>query len=147
MNKEFIRVRSTKDIIISSVLIIAGCVLVALPTSASVNIAGFFMIFAALILFLTLKTAYKDAETGNKYSKKEHYFAQSLKEDTARCISASPNSINLTEEDKGNGIRLDVYFDKFNNKAYVQLQEYIPYKYEPCTKFFEYCISDVDRLI
>ena len=147
MNKEFIRVRSTKDIIISSLLIIAGCVLVALPTSASVNIVGFFMIFAALILFLTLKTAYKDTENGNKYSKKERYFAQSLKEEISRCISAAPNSIKLTEEDKGNGIRLDVFFNKKDDKAYVQLHEYIPYKYEPCTDLYEYSISDVNNLL
>jgi hypothetical protein len=46
MQKTFIRVRSAKDITIFSTLIILGSVLVALPTSAGINIAGFFMIFA-----------------------------------------------------------------------------------------------------
>ena len=51
MEKNFIRVRSTKDITISLTLTIAGGVLVALPTATSVNILGFFMIFAGIIAF------------------------------------------------------------------------------------------------
>lgn len=64
MEKTFIRVRSIKDITIFTSLIVLGSVLVALPTGTGVNIAGFFMIFAGIILSLMLKTAYKDAETG-----------------------------------------------------------------------------------
>ena len=63
MEKNFIRVRSTKDITISLTLTIAGGVLVALPTATSVNILGFFMIFAGIILFLMLRTGYKETET------------------------------------------------------------------------------------
>ena len=84
MEKNFIRVRSTKDITISLTLTIAGGVLVALPTATSVNILGFFMIFAGIILFLMLRTGYK---------------------------------------------------------------EYVPYKYEPCTRQFEYEISETGKLI
>lgn len=50
MEKTFVRVRSAKDIILFASLIIIGSVLVALPTGAGVNIAGFFMIFAGLII-------------------------------------------------------------------------------------------------
>ena len=49
MEKEFKRVLTARDLIISLALIIAGGVLVAIKTSASVNIVGFFMIFAGLI--------------------------------------------------------------------------------------------------
>ena len=64
MEKTFIRVRSIRDIVIFISLIVIGSVLVALPTGAGVNIAGFFMIFAGLILSLILKSGYKDEETG-----------------------------------------------------------------------------------
>ena len=69
MEKNFIRVRSVKDIVISSILIIGGCILVTLPDSDSLNILGFFIIFTGLILGLLLKTAYKDEETGVIYRK------------------------------------------------------------------------------
>ena len=111
MEKNFIRVRSTKDITISLTLTIAGGVLVALPTATSVNILGFFMIFAGIILFLMLRTGYKE------------------------------------EEDKGNAVRLDIYHSKQSGKAYIQLFEYVPYKYEPCTRQFEYEISETGKLI
>lgn len=147
MNKEFIRVRSAKDIIISSVLTVGGCVLVALPTSTSVNIIGFFMIFAGLILFLTMRTGYKDNETGLKYCKKERFFAQSMRNEVTDAISSKPDTLNLAEEDKGNGIRLDIYHSKNEGKAYIQLFEYIPYKYEPCTTVYEYDLNAVTKLI
>lgn len=146
MNKEFIRVRSAKDITISSVLTVGGCVLVALPTSTSVNIVGFFMIFAGLILFLTMRTGYKDTETGVKYLKKERFFAQSMRNEVADAIATKPESLNLAEEDKGNGVRLDIYHSK-EGKAYIQLFEYIPYKYEPCSKIYEYELETVAKLI
>ena len=60
MEKTFIRVRSIKDIAIFVILIILGSVLIMLPTGAGVNITGFFLIFAGLILALVLKTDYKN---------------------------------------------------------------------------------------
>ena len=74
MEKEFIRVRSVKDIVIFVSLIALGSVLVALPTGTAVNITGFFMIFAGLVLALVMKSGYKDTEKGDCYHKKEHYF-------------------------------------------------------------------------
>lgn len=147
MNKEFTRVRSTKDITISAVLTIAGAMLVALPTSASINIAGFFMIFAGIILFLTLKTAYKDTATAVRYCKKEHFFAQSMRQEVLDAIASNPESVNLTEEDKGNGIRLDIYYSKESGKAYIQLFEYIPYKYEPCSRIYEFDLNKVTKIL
>lgn len=147
MDKTFTRVRSTKDIIISVVLVLGGCTLVALPTSTPVNICGFFMIFTGIILFMILRTAYKDEDTGVRFCKTEHFFAQSLREELSDAISSRPESVNMSEEDKGNGIRLDVYHSKSAGKAYVQLFEYIPYKYEPCSRMYEYGISEVNKLL
>lgn len=64
MEKTFNKVRSTKDIVISAGLAAGGCVLVALPTSTSINILGFFMLFAGILLFLMLRSGYKEVETG-----------------------------------------------------------------------------------
>ncbi len=146
MEKNFIRVRSTKDYIISIGLTLAGCVLVALPTATSVNILGFFMIFAGLILFMVLRTGYKDQETGANYSKSEHFFSQEYRPDLCSKIASNPGSIDLSAEGKGNSVRLDVYFCKDSGKAYLQVFEYVPYKYEPCSRQVECPISDVAKL-
>ena len=93
MEKEFSRVRSAKDITITATLIITGCVLVALPTSASINITGFFLIFTGLILAFVLRTGYKDNETGEKYSKMDIEFLRDYLAPVASFIERNPDKI------------------------------------------------------
>lgn len=147
MKKEFNRVRSIKDITIFVSIIISGCVLIALPTGAGINITGFFMIFAGIILSLTLKTGHKDAETGEIYQKKEFYFQQTQNEAISKCLKSNPDSIDLSQEDKGNALKLDMYFSKSTGKAYLQLFEYVPYKYEACSELYEHETGNVAKLI
>lgn len=147
MEKTFNKVRSTKDIVISAGLAAAGCVLVALPTSTSINILGFFMLFAGILLFLMLRSGYKEVETGEKFCKTERYFSQTLRAELEEKIASKPQTVNLSEEDKGNALRLDIYYSRKTGKAYIQIFEYIPYKYEPCSKQYEYALSEVTNLI
>ncbi|MBO5194150.1 MAG: hypothetical protein J6B62_04575 [Bacteroidales bacterium] len=147
MNKEFIRVRSVKDITVSWALIIAGCILVALPTSVSVNIVGFFMIFAGILLSVIMKTGYQDTDTGEKYCRKEIFFPQSCRERILSSIGSDIESLDLSEEDKGNGLKMDIYYSIRSGKAFVRLYEYIPYKYEPASPTFEYTAEQVSKLI
>lgn len=147
MEKEFIRVRSTKDIVITLTLIVAGCILVALPTSTPVNICGFFMIFAGIILLLILKTGYKEVGSGAKYCKIERYFSQDMHADIKEMLEAGSDKLDLSKEDKGNAVRLDIYHSKSAGKAYLQLFEYIPYKYEPCSEVYEYELAKASKLI
>lgn len=144
MEKNFIRVRSIKDIVISSVLLISGCALVTLPDSDAINIAGFFIILTGLLLMFILKTAFKDADTGELYTKKERFFAQSKHQQLKHAL-ASPTHFCSTGENDGNTLRLDVYYNK--QKIYIQLLEYVPYTYEPCTKFYEHNISNGAKFI
>ena len=147
MEKTFTRVHSIKDIVIFISLLILGGILVAVPTSDAVNITGFFLIFAGAILALVLKTGYKDVETNVKYFKKERYFQQAMHAAIVDAIASKPDSIDLSQENKGNAIKLDIYFSKASGKAYVQLFEYVPYTYQPCSKMYEYELSKVSKLI
>ena len=147
MEKTFTRVHSIKDIVIFISLLILGGILVAVPTSDAVNITGFFLIFAGAILALVLKTGYKDVETNVKYIKKERYFQQAMHAAIADAIASKPDSIDLSQENKGNALKLDIYFSKATGKAYIQLFEYVPYTYQPCSKMYEYEISKVGKLI
>ncbi len=147
MEKTFIRVRSVKDIVISASLTISGSILVALPTGAGVNIAGFFMIFAGLILFFILKSGNKDTETGISYKKKEYYFQQAMNAPISAALASKPESIDLGEANKGNAIKLDIYYSNASGKAYLQLFEYVPYKYEPCSKMYEYDVARIEKIL
>ena len=147
MEKTFTRVHSIKDIVIFISLLILGSILVAVPTGDAVNITGFFLVFAGAILALVLKTGYKDVETNEKYIKKERYFQQTMHAAIADAIASKPDSIDLSQENKGNALKLDIYFSKATGKAYIQLFEYVPYTYQPCSKMYEYEISKVGKLI
>lgn len=147
MEKTFVRVRSVKDITIFTLLIVSGVVLVGLPASTPVNITGFFLIFTGLVLAFILKSGYKDTESGSKFQKKEYYFQQAMNAPLSAAIISNPESIDLSEEGKGNTVRLDIYYSKSTQMAYVQLFEYIPYKYEPCSMMYEHGIEKVAGLI
>lgn len=144
MEKEFCRVRSAKDIVISFVLLAGGCILVLLPELESLKISGFFLVLAGLLLFFILKTSYKDMETGEVYAKQERFFSQEKREHLKHAL-ASPGAFTPEGEDKGNALRLDIYHNK--SKVYVQMFEYIPYKYEPCSKVYEHSLHDGDKFL
>ena len=146
MEKTFIRVRSIKDIVIFTSLAIVGIILTALPVGDAAHIAGFFMIFTAAILAFVLKSAYKDVETNEKYLKKERYFQQTMHAEISAAIASNPDSIGLSEEDKGNALRLDIYYSKASGKAYLQLFEYVPYTYQPCSRMHECELSKAYNL-
>lgn len=147
MKKEFTSVRAIKDIVIFTSLIIAGSILIALPTGTGINITGFFLIFAGIILALVLRTGYKDVETGERYLKKELYFQQAMQADIQKALKSDPASIDLSEQDKGNALKLDIHYSKAKGKAYVQLYEYIPYNYQPCSSIYEHDINKISNMI
>lgn len=149
MEKNFIRVRSTKDIIISTALTLSGIVLVALPTSTGINILGFLLLLIGILLYFTLKSLYKDEETGIKYTKKERYFEGCRRDELSSAISRQncKCKVNLSGENKGNSLRLDIYYSKQAGKAYMQVFEYIPYRYEPYSNIYEHEIVNVVELI
>lgn len=147
MEKTFIRVRSIKDITIFVSLALVGTILTALPIGDAANIAGFFIIVAAGIIAFVLKSAYKDIDTNEKYLKKERYFQQTMHAAISSAIASNPDSVDLSEEDKGNALRLDIYYSKSSGKVYLQLFEYVPYTYQPCTRVHECEISKASKLI
>ena len=148
MEKKFIRVRSTKDVVLSSLITLAGVVLFILDFSIGIRILGFFMILIGLLLFFTLKSSYKDEDTGIKYHKKERYFEGCWREELSSSISKkSKCKVDLSKENKGNTLRLDIYYNKQAGKAYMQIFEYVPYRYEPYSNLYEHEVINITELI
>ena len=147
MNKEFIKVRTITDITISSVLLVSGIILVALPTSVSVTLLGAFMFITGAILLAILKNGWQDSETKTHYCKKERYFAQSSKTKILNALENHIENIDLSDEGKGEGVRMEIYYNKQSGKAFINLFEYIPYNYEPISPTFEYTTDKITKLI
>jgi hypothetical protein len=79
--------------------------------------------------------------------KKEYFFLQGMKPQLLGAVMFKPESLDLKEKDKGNTMRVDIYYSKDAGKAYMQLLEYVPHQYNPCTKMMEYDLDRVNSLI
>lgn len=147
METRFSRIHSAKDIVISSVLFAAGIICIIVPASVPVNIVGYTLAIVGLVLFFVMKTAFKDAESGETLKKTEKYFPASKSESVLKALSSDPQILDLNEENKGNGLKIDTYYSTKTGHVFTQLFEYIPYKYEPCSPVFTYDISKAQKLI
>lgn len=146
MNKEFIKVRTITDITISSILLISGIILVALPTSVSVNIFGFFAFIIGVLLLAILKTGWLDIETKERYCLKHRYFPKNRKKEILNALENNIDSIDISDEDN-EGLRVDIYYNKQNHKVFIDLFEYVPYNYERIAPTVEYTIDKIKKLL
>ena len=122
MNKEFVRVRSTRDILISSVMTVLGIVL-AVP---------------GILMLLFLKTGYKDVNTGLVYKRKIKYYSATAKNDILSSLNGKVSSYDWAETPGGSAVMVDVYVGSKSDNVYVRVSEFVPYNYEPCSDWFEF---------
>lgn len=132
---------------ISSALLVLGIVLVALPTSVSVSIFGFFTLVVGVLLLAVLKTGWQDSKTKERYCKKEVSFHQNCKDKMLDALERHIGDIALPEESRGEGMRMEIYYNKQNRKAFVTLFEYVPYNYEPISPTVEYTVDEIAKFV
>lgn len=147
MEKNFIRVQSVKDITIFASLIIVGLILAILPESEDLILCGYTIIAIGVIIALFLKSAYKDTQTKEKYRRKELFYSSEMKTSIISAMDSNPQSIEIPQTGKDQGLRLEIYYNETSGKAYVQLFEYIPYQYTPCSEMCEYEINQIAKLL
>ena len=144
MERDFCKVRSMSDMIIVLLLVLFGFGFIILPGFDAINITGIFLTLTGVILGFTLKSAYMDKSTGEIYSKKERFFSHA-KHDNLKHALTCPSKFCPEGENEGNTLRLDVYYN--DTKVVIQLLEYVPFTYEPCTQFYEHDADIADAFI
>lgn len=147
MEKNFIRVRSAKDIKIFSLFIIAGCILALVPNADSLNLGGYSLIVIGVVLALLLKSGYKDVSTKEFFQKKELLFPKEMKASILSALASDSNSIELSKNGESQALKLELFYSKASGKAYLQPFEYIPYQYEACSEIYEHEISKIGKLL
>ncbi len=147
MKKDFKRVHSALDIIIASVLVVAGVVTVAIPSAVGVNILGCCLAFCGIVLFFTTKSGYKDCESGVCFSKKTKYFPASRKAEILEALKNDPSKMDWSETESGNGLKVDAYVNKKQDMVFVHCSEYIPYNYQDCSDWFTFNIEKTGNLL
>ena len=147
MNQQFIKVRSIKDIIISSSFILVGFILTLLSLGTGVILAGCTLIVVGVILALILKSAYREVNNPGTYYKKELFFEPKHKAELAMAIKQNPANIDLSNEGKGLSLRLDLYYSRVSQRAFLQLFEYVPYEYIAISEVTECDRYEVKHII
>ena len=147
MKPHFYRVRSVKDIVISVTLIIAGIALMSYPSEIGITILGMFLFLIGSLFLYLFKSVYKKEGTKEIYHKRELQFRREILQTIQDAVLSDPNQIDMTKEGMGWTVKLNIYFSREADKGYIQLYEYIPYNYEPCTQMLEYRINQIDKLL
>ena len=147
MKPHFYRVRSVKDIVISVTLIIAGIALMSYPSEIGITILGMFLFLIGSLFLYLFKSVYKKEGTKEIYHKRELQFRREILQTIQDAVLSDPNQIDMTKEGLGWTVKLNIYFSREADKGYIQLYEYIPYNYEPCTQMLEYRINQIDKLL
>ena len=147
MEKKFIKVRSINDIVIFTSLIAGGSILTLIFDTLEIDLAGYALVVIGVLGFCFLKSGYKDIETQEKYLSKDFSFPGNMKTSILSTLALSPGEIDLTQDGKGDTLILKMYYSKVSGKAYLQLFEFIPYQYEPCSEMYEYEIDKIANLL
>ena len=147
MEQRFIKVRSIKDIVKFTSLITIGLVFTAIPEVVEAHLAGYALISIGAVLTFFLKSGFKDIETQEIYFKREFLFSGNMKTSILSAIASSPESIDISQEDKGQELILQMYYGKTSGKAYLQLFEFVPHQYVPCSEVYEYENSKIANLL
>ena len=147
MEQKFIKVRSINDIVKFTSLIVIGLILTVIPEVLEAHLAGYALISIGAVLAFLLKSGFKDIETQEIYFKREFSFPGSMKTLILSALASSPELIDISQENKGQTLILQLYYGKSSGKAYLQLFEYVPHQYVPCSQVYEYEISKMANLL
>jgi hypothetical protein len=76
MEKNFVKVRTKKDVFIFTSCIVVGISAILLPTGPAVNIAAAMLVILGLVMAPMLKSGFRDELSGGEYLKKEYFFLE-----------------------------------------------------------------------
>lgn len=142
METNFKKVHTSKDLIISSIVLIAG--------------VGFFFVNKGLGILLAVcglgmlfvyKGGYMKDGKGAVLHKRSEDLCKSCRSSMLDYLNGKDITPELKKGNDGGSVRLDVYFSCSENVAYAQLFDFRNYSYEPLTDVVELHSPKVEKLI
>ena len=122
------KVRTTKDIIMSIVLLVLGAACFAFR-STGMMILGGLLILAGIILFFVLRSGCRIEGEEGVFRKEQHFFPDTRYDIIWSEINAGRMLTDFKDEDKAIVVRLDIYRNTSNGKIFGELYKYVPYDY------------------
>ncbi len=126
------RVRSTKDLAISSLTIIAGAAVYFL-----VPALGIIIILCGVLLLLFCKSQFKNVETGIILRKRAFDVAASCRNSIKDFLEGRSDEVQIKAPGTEGSVRLEVYYNVVQSIAYAELYDFSNYNYVPATGMTE----------
>ena len=142
MEYNFKKVHTSKDLTISTIVLLAGIGLFFINKGIGICIA-----ICGLFMFLIYKGGYKKDGQGILLTRKSEELCKCCKPSIVEYLNGKDVTPQIKEGCEGGSIRLDVYFNAAAGIAYAQLYDFCNYSFEPETDVIEIHSPKADKLI
>ena len=142
MEYNFKKVRTGKDLAISTIVLLAGAGLFFVNKGLGICIG-----ICGLVMYLVYKSGYKKDGKGILLTRKSEDICKACRTSIVDFLEGKNNTTMIKQGNEGGSIRLDVYFNKAEQVAYAQLYDFCNYIYEPATGVVELKGDKADKLI
>ena len=142
MEYNFKKVHTSKDLTISTIVLLAGIGLFFINKGIGICIA-----ICGLFMFLIYKGGYKKDGQGILLTRKSEELCKCCKPSIVEFLNGKDVTPQIKEGSEGGSIRLDVYYNAEAGVAYAQLYDFCNYSYEPETEVIELHSPKADKLI
>lgn len=147
MDSYFKKVRTSKDILISVIIVAIGMIVISVAKNLNIDYLGAFIAILGIFYLLIRKRGLKNVETGELCDLVSFYFPEKYKEFIKTSLAEDLENIDLKDVLNMSTLRLDVYYNKKTDKCFCQLMEFVPYHYSPCSELYQVSYSGLNRLM
>ena len=142
MEIKLTKVHTTKDLLISAIVLAAGIGLYFVNAGLGILLA-----FCGILMLLFFKGGYKREGEDIVFQKKALDVAHSCRDSLKGFLDGKDVEPEVNTSINGGVIRLEVYYNADASLAYAQLFDFSNYTYEPATGLVELRGPKADKLI
>ena len=145
MDQTIRKSRTSYDMLFSMVIVFIGIAACAISHSGAITLMGILFIITGIICWMILKSGYVDTTTSRSIKKEEAYFPVEYKQNLIDAVLNNPERLNELPNSPMNTMKVHLFHN--DTDLYLQLFEYIPCEYKPCTKLIKHKMCDLSKLI
>jgi len=142
MEIKFKKVHTTKDLIISTIILAAGIGLYFVNAGL-----GILLVVCGILMLLFYKDGFKRAGENVVLQKKALDVAHSCRDSLKGFLEGKDVEPDVNTSINGGVIRLEIYYNAAASVAYAQLFDFSNYTYEPATGIIEVRGRKADKII
>lgn len=132
MEYNFKKVRTGKNLILSTIVLLAGIGLFFVNKGLGICIG-----ICGLAMFIICKDGYKLNGSGIVLSGRSEDICKACRTSIIEFLEGKNTTPTIKKGSDGGCVRLDVYFSEAEQVAYAQLFDFCDYAYEPATGIVE----------